>query len=302
MWNIAVIDDDDAVRQILTSMLARHSYLSESFPEAKSFISYVSENDIEHIDLIIADIMMPEMDGTQMIQLIAERGILHNIPVLFLSALGEDSDITHAHKAAEYALTVDYLRKPFQAGWLMARVRNLIKLKKFHEEIINANAMIMDMSMEASRFSDETSDKNEYLDRLNQILKKEKTDIQKKFSLAKSQLLDMVLQDLPIVKLLMSILEKNKQFIQSISIGPTDEEELFSILPEIIVPLQKIAENLEKMVESFVQLGIISKQTLAGLDIKSTYFFELLSQVHGRGVLSEETYQNLLQRAQIRSS
>ncbi|NGP75759.1 response regulator [Balneolaceae bacterium YR4-1] len=88
------------------------------------------------IDLIISDVMMPEPDGFELCRIVKESTEWNHIPVILLTArVSEESKIEGLELGAD-----DYISKPFSASELMARVENLIELRrmlrnKFSEEI-----------------------------------------------------------------------------------------------------------------------------------------------------------------------
>lgn len=92
-------------------------------------------------DLIITDIMMPEMDGTQLCRLLKENEKTSHIPVVMLTARAEQADKLEGL----YTGADDYLIKPFQAQELLARVKNLIeqrrKLQDYYRKTISGFAM-----------------------------------------------------------------------------------------------------------------------------------------------------------------
>ncbi len=85
-------------------------------------------------DLILLDIMMPDMDGYEVCRRIQSNQKTSNIPVIFLSAKGTAEDIIQGFKVG----AVDYVTKPFRPEELTARVNTHIRLKKTISELKNA--------------------------------------------------------------------------------------------------------------------------------------------------------------------
>ncbi|NCC52084.1 MAG: response regulator [Spartobacteria bacterium] len=77
-------------------------------------------------DLILLDIMMPEMDGYEVCRRIKEQDELKDIPIVFLSAKNEVEDVVKGFKFG----AVDYITKPFNASELLARVNTHVALKR----------------------------------------------------------------------------------------------------------------------------------------------------------------------------
>lgn len=80
-------------------------------------------------DLVLMDVMMPDMDGYQTCRLFKEDAELADIPIIFLSALGEVED----EKTGFAAGAVDYITKPLSPSILMARLRTHLALKKAND-------------------------------------------------------------------------------------------------------------------------------------------------------------------------
>ena len=77
-----------------------------------------------HIDLILLDIMMPEIDGYEMCQRLKAKPSTQYIPVIFLSSLIRASDKVKGFEAGG----VDYISKPFQVEEMLARIESCLKL------------------------------------------------------------------------------------------------------------------------------------------------------------------------------
>ena len=86
-------------------------------------------------DLILLDIMMPDMDGFQVIKKLKENQATKDIPVIFLSVL---SDITGKTKGFQLG-AVDYITKPFQVEEVMARVNIHLRLRKAEQRLKRFN-------------------------------------------------------------------------------------------------------------------------------------------------------------------
>lgn len=85
-------------------------------------------------DLILLDIMMPEMDGYQVCQKLKENPLTKNIPVIFVTARSDDTD-----EEKGLALgAVDYITKPFNPSIVKSRVKTHLTLKKMREKVEHA--------------------------------------------------------------------------------------------------------------------------------------------------------------------
>jgi DNA-binding response OmpR family regulator len=299
MWEIGIIDDDVNVRKLLNGVVREAGYEPGEFESGLEFFDYVQKNPLDNLKLLIVDILMPEFSGTEMVQQLSEKGILHNIPILFLSALKDDEEVVKAHEAANLALTADYLQKPFKKGWILARILNLLKIKQYNDELLRMNEKAMQTNMELNKLASITTNRNEYLAGLNAILKDEKNGIQKKYTMLVDQMQQVIIHDLPIVKFVTSILEKNTDFIMETTTGISEEDELFKILPQMVKPLKGVASDIEKTVSLLMNLGILKKTSVLNFDISDTVFYKAVQRVYDKGGLSGELRDDLLKMARI---
>ncbi|HBD07357.1 MAG TPA: two-component system response regulator, partial [Syntrophobacteraceae bacterium] len=84
-----------------------------------------------HPDLILLDIMMPEMDGYEVCRRLKDDETTRHIPILFLTALADAAD-----EAKGLALgAVDYITKPIHPELVRARVRNHLELKRYQNHL-----------------------------------------------------------------------------------------------------------------------------------------------------------------------
>lgn len=118
---ILVVDDDENMVYIIKDALQHEGYEVCTAGDGETGIQLVS---IKRPDLVIADVMMPGIDGFSMLESI--RRIGYNMPVLMLTARTDTEDLLQGYdKGAN-----DYIRKPFVLAELMARVRAHLRSRK----------------------------------------------------------------------------------------------------------------------------------------------------------------------------
>ena len=118
MYNILVCDDDKEIVEAIEIYLTREGYNVLKAYNGREALKIVKEND--NIHLIILDIMMPELDGISVANLIRKDKA---IPIIMLSAKSEDYDkISGLNNGAD-----DYITKPFNQLELIARVNSQIR-------------------------------------------------------------------------------------------------------------------------------------------------------------------------------
>lgn len=116
---IMVVDDDKDIREVIHVLLSSEGYEVIEASNGKEALELVDDD----TDLIILDVMMPEMNGYQACVLLRKKT---NAPILFLTAKGQDSDKTLGFSSGGD----DYLTKPFSYNELNGRVKAL--LRRYH--------------------------------------------------------------------------------------------------------------------------------------------------------------------------
>ena len=115
---ILLVDDDHRLRDLLKDYLNEKNlqvFTCQDFIEAKEVLNFFV------FDLVILDRMMPSGDGVDLISLIKNKS---NIPVIILTAMGEDVNKIHGLKTG----SDDYVTKPFEPEELYLRIVKLLKL------------------------------------------------------------------------------------------------------------------------------------------------------------------------------
>ncbi|WP_289139624.1 response regulator transcription factor [uncultured Brevibacillus sp.] len=141
---VLIVDDDPEIRDVVHIFLRNEGF---TIFEAEDGLQALQILNREGIDLIILDVMMPNLDGIKACFKIRETS---NIPIIMLSAKGEDIDkITGLMTGAD-----DYVSKPFNPLELIARVKAQLRRQKLAEEsygkstsdsgIIEINDLIID--------------------------------------------------------------------------------------------------------------------------------------------------------------
>ncbi|WP_395547565.1 MULTISPECIES: response regulator transcription factor [unclassified Lacrimispora] len=115
---ILVVDDDADIREVLRIQLENKGYSVSEAANGNDAVAAVTDN--PDIDLIILDIMMPGLSGTDACTLIRR---ISSAPVLFLTAKSKESDKTEAYENGGD----DYLVKPFSQAELLMKVRSLLR-------------------------------------------------------------------------------------------------------------------------------------------------------------------------------
>lgn len=116
---IMVVDDHDDIREVIHVLLTNEGYQIIEAKNGKEALELLDDS----IDLIILDVMMPEMNGYQVCLLMREKT---NAPILFLTAKGQESDKTLGCSSGGDV----YLTKPFSYNELNVRVKAL--LRRYH--------------------------------------------------------------------------------------------------------------------------------------------------------------------------
>ncbi len=121
MFHILVVDDDKHTRQLLRAILENEHYTVSTAADGEKALALM---DTEHIDLVVLDIMMPNMDGYEFTKVLRE--VENNLPILMVSAkqLPEDK------KKGFLVGTDDYMTKPIDEEEMLLRIKALLRRAK----------------------------------------------------------------------------------------------------------------------------------------------------------------------------
>jgi len=153
---ILVVDDTPANLGVLFDMLDRAGY---EVLVSQSGASAIKRARHTQPDLILLDVMMPEMDGFETCRRLKAHARTRSVPVIFMTALSETVD-----KVTGLSLgAVDYITKPIQIEEVLARVRTHLTLQRLHNELKAKNAMLADREVHLSQLVEQQTHKIEVI-------------------------------------------------------------------------------------------------------------------------------------------
>lgn len=132
--NILVVDDTPTNLKVLSAMLNEAGYQVRPAISGELAIKAAQSRPP---DLILMDIMMPDMDGYEVCTALKNIPEIKDIPIIFISALDETMDKVKAFQVGG----VDYITKPFQIEEVLARIENHLMLYRQRKEIEGLNAL-----------------------------------------------------------------------------------------------------------------------------------------------------------------
>ena len=135
--NVLVVDDEPRMRKLIKDFLTQKDYDVMEAQDGENAIEIYKEN-IDKIDLILLDVMMPKLDGWSVLRLIRQEN--KKIPIIMLTARSEEQD-----ELFGFELGVDeYISKPFSPKILVARVEALLRRTiKEDEQIAEIDGIII---------------------------------------------------------------------------------------------------------------------------------------------------------------
>jgi DNA-binding NtrC family response regulator len=123
MMCLVVIDDEKTKRITMTDALRNEGYNVESFASSILALKYIEDN---HVDMVITDIRMPEVDGFEVLEKVKE--LKNNTAVIMITAFGTIESAVEAMKKGAF----DYITKPFSSEELLLK-------KDIHFTTLSAN-------------------------------------------------------------------------------------------------------------------------------------------------------------------
>ncbi len=137
---ILVADDNEANRELLSTLLSAESYQVVCAADGQQALARVNS---DLIDLALLDVVMPRPTGFEICQEMKSKPETRLIPVILLTSLNSDADRIHGIMCG----ADDFLNKPVNKHELLARVHSLLRLKQFTDELDNAETVLFSLAL-----------------------------------------------------------------------------------------------------------------------------------------------------------
>lgn len=162
---VLIVDDNHDMRRYIRSLLKKDYKLLEAENGVKA-LEVIKKHSV---DLIISDLLMPEMDGLELSKRVKENLETSHIPFLILTAVRSEEN-----EKICYSVGVDeYLCKPFDAEVLKYRIRNILALRRGYRERFSKPAALADVS--ELGLIEESRDKT-FMDKAMELMKRHYAD------------------------------------------------------------------------------------------------------------------------------
>ena len=125
--SVLVVDDDPVNRSLLTHVLQQAGHTVTAAEDGPSALEVL---DRKPVDIVLLDIRMPGMDGYEVCRRIRGHAGTEALPVVMITAEGPEEKLSALEVGAD-----DFVLKPFDRSELLARVRSLLRIKRYHDTI-----------------------------------------------------------------------------------------------------------------------------------------------------------------------
>lgn len=278
--NILIVDDTPQNLHLLVDILTKYKYKVRPVPNGKLALSAA---EINPPDLILLDIMMPDLDGYQVCKQLKSNPKTRDIPIIFISAVNESIDKVKAFTIGG----CDYITKPFQIHDVLIRVKNQLALKKSQQQLRHRNKQLHHTITKLKEAQKEVIKSQKYsaiekiASGIAHQIDRPLTEINTSVSELK-QFGEASLQNLPIFlaeispeqqKYFVALLEQAQNSINTL-LTPAQKQELDS---KIIAKLEKFQlEDTEKIANTLIKLGFDEEiEKLLPLLISENYWMVL---------------------------
>lgn len=147
-YKIVVLDDNSQNLKLISDVLEDAGYDVSLCLNSYQLLDYLDE-EIELPDIIILDVMVPDIDGFEVCKRVKNNDRTKDIPVIFLSAKTETVDIVYGLGVGG----VDYITKPFRPIELVARIQTHIEIKNIRDELQEKNNELILLNQQLEEYA-----------------------------------------------------------------------------------------------------------------------------------------------------
>ena len=126
---ILIVEDDSSNLELLDKIISKSMHQTYCAASAKAGLEFLKDPQID-IDIVLLDLIMPEMNGFELLKIIKDDNALHHIPVIMLSGM---DDLEATAECINIGAD-DFLFKPISTVLLNARIKNALEKKFFHDK------------------------------------------------------------------------------------------------------------------------------------------------------------------------
>ena len=155
---ILVVDDLPQNVRLLEAVLAPRGYAIATATSGREALERVAS---DPIDLVLLDIVMPEMDGYEVCRALRADDSTRFLPVVMITASGEQEKVAAIEAGAD-----DFIAKPFDQAELLARVGSLLRIKRYHDTI---EAQAAELAAWNQQLEQRVQDQVEELERMGRL-------------------------------------------------------------------------------------------------------------------------------------
>lgn len=150
--NILVVDDEEDIQELVQYNLAKEGYAVTCVGSGEEGLNRARA---EHPDLVILDLMLPGVDGLDVCKLLKGDGKTRDIPIIMLSAKGEEADVVSGLELG----AEDYIVKPFSPRVVTARVKTVLRRSRVDAGIADATLRVEELVINPLRHEVSIKDK-----------------------------------------------------------------------------------------------------------------------------------------------
>jgi adenylate cyclase len=236
---ILVVDDNELNREIMASRLGAHGYATLQAADGEEALAAVGRH---APDLIILDVMMPELDGFEVCRRLKDSTASEFIPIILVTAKANPDDVVAGLDAG----ADEYLTKPVDQAALMARVRSALRIKSLHDQVRAQAADLANLNRTLTQRVEEQIVELERIGRLKGFLPPQ---VAKLVSSGDGSLLESHRREISVV---FCDLRGFTSFAEA-----ADPEEVISVLREYHDALGVLVDKFEGTVERFTGDGLL---------------------------------------------